>query len=371
MSQNIIHTSNYDINEIGHNFDLTNFFDNFKEIIDTANLSYKLIHDLLNHNINQDNIYNILEICEFLQYKHMNELCFIIFKKILYNEIRIDYTNIKNYNSINLININNKKNKLFIQICILEGLIDSKIVYKTYPYIINNKCLVNGKCNCNIELSNFVLNGVCCYEYLKKNNKLSELYNIDRYGYQDIYKKYADNPNINEMHLLNICCLNNYNNIKHNVILNLLHSYDCINIFTLQSVCFRNKYKLIKLILKYYKKKYIILSSKLFNFRAADMTLKTIKYLLSHNYIFDDNEYEKIYYKHGYTINLLNDMWNNIYLENQLDVQLHLEAEIEYRYIKCEILLNHNIKFTKKFYDNLDIKFKKLFNNYPYLCINE
>lgn len=362
MSQNIIHTSNYDINEIGHNFDLTKFFDNFKEIIDTANLSYELIHDLLNHNINQDNIYNILEICEFLQYKHMNELCFIIFKKILYNEIRIDYTNIKNYNLINLININNKKNKLFIQICILEGLIDSKIVYKTYPYIINNKCLVNGKCNCNIELTNFVLNGVCCYEYLKKQNKLSELCTIYPYGYQQIYQKYTENPNINEMHLLNICCLNNKNN---NIILNLLHSYDCINIFTLQYVCFSNNYKVIKLILKYYKKKYIILSSKIFDFGAADMTVKTIKYLLSHNYIFDNNEYEKIYNKRGYKVNLLYDMWNYI------DVEFQREREIEYEYIKCEILLNHNIKFTKKFYDNLDIKFKKLFNNYPYLCINE
>ncbi len=89
------------------------------------------LNDLLTYNINEKNIYEILLIADFYQYKRMEELIDNIQILILDGKIKIEYDELK-------------KEDLYNSICI-------------------NECIREGKIKCNLY---FKIHDLCCVKYL-------------------------------------------------------------------------------------------------------------------------------------------------------------------------------------------------------------
>ncbi len=112
--------------------------DNFKlieelgEVYIEPTIKIDKLNDLLTYNINQDNIYEILLIADFYQYKRMEELIEKIQILILDGKIKIEYEKLK-------------KEDLYNSICI-------------------NECLREGKIKCDLDEK---IHNVCCVKYLE------------------------------------------------------------------------------------------------------------------------------------------------------------------------------------------------------------
>ncbi len=133
------------------NFDLMKHIDSTE--IDELNYDKKILNDLLQYNLNQDNIYDILEFAEYYQYTKMDEL---ITK---------------------------------IQLNILEGkyILDKKLIkYRLYELIFTCDCIIDHKCKCDFyEKDNELqLKHVICFKYLTEieNKKYYEIEHMDQNG---------------------------------------------------------------------------------------------------------------------------------------------------------------------------------------------
>ena len=93
----------------------------------TINLRY--LEDLLTLNINQENVYEILLIADFYQYKKMKELIEHIQILILDGKIKIDY---------DILNKEDLYNSIYINECVKEGKIKCDLKKKYMMYVVLN-----------------------------------------------------------------------------------------------------------------------------------------------------------------------------------------------------------------------------------------
>ncbi len=123
-------------------FELLNHFT--KEEIHELNLNQELIDDIINKKITENNVYEILEYCEYLQYKQDK------FDDLIFH----------------------------IQVMIFEKklILDPELIKHRIRELIFDDCVLKGECLCNVKIIKYSLKlrHVSCFRYLTeiKNIKI-------------------------------------------------------------------------------------------------------------------------------------------------------------------------------------------------------
>ncbi len=161
--------------------------DNFKlieelgEVYIEPTIKLDALNDLLTYNINQENIYDILIIADFYQYKRMEELIEKIQLLILDGKIKIEYNELKKEDLYKSIYIND---------CLREGNIKCDLRYK-----IHDVCCVKYL----IEIIGKKVHKYAIY-YAAKNGHIETIKYLESKGYKiydyDAINSAAENGHI-------------------------------------------------------------------------------------------------------------------------------------------------------------------------------